>query len=1287
MIGKEILNYEITSFIGKGGMGSVYIAQNKYIKTQKVAVKVINNDMVNSFTKAKLVEEAVHLSNLKHPNIVGLLNYEVSEDGSLYLLMEYVDGLSLEDYINNVSGLIVEEKIGALFGPILDAVGYAHKHNIIHRDLKPNNIMVPKEGTPKVLDFGIARIMKNEDGSDASDGMIMGTPSYMSPEQVKGEALDARSDIYSLGVVLHQMLVGKAPYNVTELSEHEINLKVINEPLPRMKSFYPYISDKVQKIVDKATAKKPSDRYQTCEEFKKALMAAVNPTKVPIWGKYATAAAAVLVVGTGIYWWDYTRVKTYFYKDFVEQFGIPQGIYELSSSESSHLSRMYRFEYCRRKLIHVSHVNSFGTIIEDNESERGDRPDDMYFSYNANGSLAKVKVFGTTGNCLYVKSYNENATTLTFQYDDLHGTERCLNLNTVGSSGVVATGMDKSNITRWLIEYDSKGYVKGIQYAGFQNMLVGDDDNIYGRQYNRDSKGRIIEEIYLGKDGKPKATKYGLGKKIFSYDNADNLVQVLYQTSDGKPSFDSAGGLQIYQMQYDKYGNVILELHCDAEGNPMTTEVYVTCGYKHDYDEHGLEVKRTIIDRNQEPCYSTSGYSSTRLEYDQNGRLVKMTYLDIDGNPCISSYGNSYFTKNYDEKGNCSAFWNYDITNQKVETTDGYSGCVREFDSNSRITKIVYYGADESVSIQKDGTVGKLYTYNDLGLMLTCTNLVKENIPGKDNSGVIIYNYEYDAKGNLTKVSYTEHNGKTLSNSNDGFAIIERGYDEKGHILSEKYFDTNKVNVMSSKGYAAIKRTLDEFGNPKSLLYYDNNGNLCLVNGTAGTKYVCDERGNLIEEYEVGKDGELASGYLIIKSEYDHNDNKTEWALFDKNYNKAFSKYGYHRYVSTFDSRNKETERKYLGKNGELVLCSDGYAIVRYQYDERGNGTLISYFGKDSRPIMSTDGYASVRYEYNEYNLISKIMRFGTDGKPTKVSDIIPVVIFKYDQWGNRTYYGYEDGNGNKTTDPTDGYSIYRKEFNIRGSEISNAYYDVNDKPILLKTYGFHARRMTYDNQGNMLTEAFFNESNNAIEPKKIGYHMSKYEYDKQNRVTTTTYFNKSGILTEVEGNAKITCTYNKRGNIQTRSYFDKSLNLRKDWAREEYTYTEDGENKKCIVYNASGNVYRKYNWNSRKEEWEEEQNWTTFIHQLNDGSPFELSNEFAGLTMTSARVNGAKSCSIYLQAPLTKYQISNSQLTTYQNACRSLAENLQSDDAFRGISISITLYDKINTYLYSNTY
>lgn len=277
LIGKEILNYRIVSFVGKGGMGSVYLGVHKYINEQKVAIKVINGNIVNDFTREILAGEAKSLASLNHQNIVHFHNFHIDDEGFIYLIMEFAEGIGLDNFLEKISGPIVEDRICDMFDQILDAFGYAHQHNIIHRDIKPSNIMVTPDGMPKVLDFGIAKIIKR--GESDKDGYIMGTPSYMSPEQVKGDALSVTSDIYSIGVLLSQMLTGRAPYNTTTLTEHEIYSRVVEKPLPRMKTYYEYVSDEMQAVVDKATSKNPHDRYQSCSEMKEAMHKVIDAKK------------------------------------------------------------------------------------------------------------------------------------------------------------------------------------------------------------------------------------------------------------------------------------------------------------------------------------------------------------------------------------------------------------------------------------------------------------------------------------------------------------------------------------------------------------------------------------------------------------------------------------------------------------------------------------------------------------------------------------------------------------------------------------------------------------------------------------------------------------------------------------------------------------------------------------------------------------------------------------------------------------------------------------------------
>jgi serine/threonine protein kinase len=269
MIGERVLNYKIEALLGEGGVGSVYLATHSQLG-RKVAIKVLNPSLVNNGeVRERFRNEAATLSSLQHINIVTLYDYLEDERG-LFLIMEYVSGNPLDHYIRKVSGPIPEQKAVYFFNQILEGLSYAHQRGIVHRDIKPSNIIITTDADAKILDFGIAKILKEGKAGMTKTGARLGTVLYMSPEQVKGQGIDARTDIYSLGITLFEMLTGRCPYD-ENATEFEIYNKIILEPLPRAKSFYPAVSDKMQAIIDKATAKNPADRFQSCDEFKQAL--------------------------------------------------------------------------------------------------------------------------------------------------------------------------------------------------------------------------------------------------------------------------------------------------------------------------------------------------------------------------------------------------------------------------------------------------------------------------------------------------------------------------------------------------------------------------------------------------------------------------------------------------------------------------------------------------------------------------------------------------------------------------------------------------------------------------------------------------------------------------------------------------------------------------------------------------------------------------------------------------------------------------------------------------------
>ena len=1228
MIGKEILNYTIVSLVGKGGMGSVYLAEHKYIKQQKVAIKVINGNMINDFTRQRLAEEADRLARMNHPNIVHFINYHIDEAGSIYLIMEYADGHSLEDYIKNVSGLIVEEKICSFFEPLLDAFDYAHKHKIIHKDIKPSNIIITEEGTPKILDFGIAALL-DEGGESKDKDVIMGTPSYMSPEQVKGESLDQRSDIYSLGVLLHQMLTGNPPYDTTTLTEHEIYKHVVEDNLPRMKTYYKYVSDKVQVIVDKATSKKAESRYQSCQEFKKALHNAIYPPKISKGVKAMIAAVAAVVVFGVFFIWDYNRVKISYYKDYVEQWSIPQGIGKISSSDREHTHRMYRFEYKNYKLQRVSHVNSLGTIIPDTESERYERPIDIMFYYNDDNHLSRAKVMDNNGQVLYIKSYNEKLNTVIFQFNDEYGTEKTIGSETVGYVDAFASNQNRGKISRYLLEYDENGYIKTLRYAGFQNIYVSDSHGIYGKQYVRDDKGRVIEEMYLAYDGSPKATKWGMGKKLFYYDENDNWSKSVYQTIDGQPALDDTEGTGICENVYDKYGNLTAQYFKNSEGQLMLPGRQGCAGCLVEFDDKGFTRKQTFIGIDGNVEYSTlQGGAMIAYECNEYGFYNKITFMDADGNPCATNQGNAIIKLVTDEKGNELERWNYNVNNELVANDEGYAGHKAEYDSLGHMIKITYYGEDGEPCETNSGYAGWTSEYNAMGDCIKQSNFGTDMQPTTSNANICSIVMERDLRGNITKMSYLDEEGN-LTLSNEGIAITEYKYDDNGNEVLRQFFDKDNKPTKGYIGFAQKAYTYDDKGHMLSDRYYDVKNELVLVDGIAGNNYKRDGHGNIIEEFPIGTDQKIAKGKLMVRCKYDDKDNLIELAVFDADGKPAINSNDIHKYTQKFNNRNQCIETCYYNTKGELTPYSDhNYCIERSEYDERGLKVKVSYFDKNNNPAIyygSQDGsYSSLVSEYDIYGRVIKQFFFDKNGLPTDPKVMVPEGAVEYDKWGNVIYLASLDGKGNLIRNPQTGWSYMRSEYDNKGNVLWVSYFNEKQQAMLCKD-DYHKVVNTYTNSNEKETVSYFDVSEKPMLVN--GYHKEQYKYDENDLCIELAYLGKTGKAVDNDyGFSKLVFTYNKDHSIRDRKY-----------------------------YSAAGKMLlHEQNING---SWVKVKNWQKDVSDFADELPLDLGDDAGNLVIQSAKIIGSSRVEIVMVAPKSKYDMASSMIDAYKQLLTAFTE------------------------------
>ena len=270
--------YHVIRRIGEGGMGQVYLAEHVKMK-RKSAVKVLHQGMVHDPDAiSRFNREASNASQIQHPNVAAIYDFGETPEGLIYLAMEFVDGEPLTKIIER-HGALTAARAADIGEQVASALEAAHDMGIIHRDLKPDNIMITRgragEDVAKVVDFGIAKAMQGDDQKVTKTGLAIGTPEYMSPEQLGGDQLDSRTDIYSLGLVTFNMLTGQLPFP-SVVSREALIMRLTEKPrtLAEIRNDVQWPPE-LQTVMDKALANHPADRYQHVSQFGRELVTAV----------------------------------------------------------------------------------------------------------------------------------------------------------------------------------------------------------------------------------------------------------------------------------------------------------------------------------------------------------------------------------------------------------------------------------------------------------------------------------------------------------------------------------------------------------------------------------------------------------------------------------------------------------------------------------------------------------------------------------------------------------------------------------------------------------------------------------------------------------------------------------------------------------------------------------------------------------------------------------------------------------------------------------------------------
>ena len=1022
--------YLLVELIGSGASAEVWKALDTKAGNLAVALKIYTSDISKQGTYGLSVfqKEFTTVFNMTHTNLLRPSGYDINE-GCPYLTMQFCENGSATSMVGRVD----EKELLHFLHDVAAGLEYLHDHNIIHQDIKPDNVLVDDNCNFLLTDFGISK------KENATEEAIEGTRAYMAPEVYYSGETTKESDIWSLGATAVELLTGNPPFGENGgLAETQ---GTTMEALPG--KLQPQVKQMIKSMLDENPAKRPTaSQIRRSIELYQETGKWTRKSNRNMW-IYITTGILSLAVCAGLFFWDYTRIKVRYYKDYTEVWGVPEGIGRLSEADQKHRQYTFKFEYQKRKVRRVSTVNSHGNLCQTSETELNDKYVDATFFYNNDGQIDYVKSYDQSGKCLYKLDYDTNLRTAVFKQDDEFGTEKTLSINTTDTYN--DDNFQRSSISRYKITYDDNGRVIKREYAGFQNVDVVDEDMVHGILYTYDEKGRVKETSFIGLDGEVRGNKKGLAIKSREYDDADNFVKISYFTSERTPSHDG-NNVAVVSFSHDGYGNTIEEKYFDSKGAPVIrTDTYVH-GEKYEYDDKGHRIKETNLGIDGKPSFTTSGYMAVLMNYDDNGYLSEIKFVDDADNlvDITSSTSFARLTMKNDSKGNVLDKIVYDKNDKRIETTDGVWRTVYEYDSIGNILEEKYFNKDDKPAKFNGYQSSTKHVYDKFYRLVENSYFDEKGTPTICNLGYHKIVFEYNPQGNLIKYSFFGKDGK-LTKNNKRYAQLTLEYDELGNVIGGKYLDENGTLTMNSDGSASFKSEYDPLTNFKVAYYsYDTKGKML-----DGDKYKYDKRGNIIEVRYTGDNGQLKNGTVVEHSEYNDIDLITRQYYTDASGNMAF-------------------------------FPESKYSQIKYEYDERGNCIRTSYWDKEGKSSFNS---VKTHVMIKKYDFMDNLVYWkdeDVNGNPNTAQENYPEVKYTYDNRGNNTEFIILDGYG-KAVNGKDGWHKLNSTFNNRNQKLTIEFRDVGGQLINSNKEGYARLVNTYDNRGNLIKVEEYDGANKLI--------------------------------------------------------------------------------------------------------------------------------------------------------------------------------------------------------------
>ena len=914
--------------------------------------------------------------------------------------------------------------------------------------------------------------------------------------------------------------------------------------------------------------------------------------KIRFWLKLLPLA--ILAAVGGLFAYDATRTVKNYYADYVDSYGLPEGIFRLGRADIMHRDVHYCFEYrgfqfgnsphadsadlciwrlfgLRRKLVRVVQADSHGKPFEFEHPVCGKRPLIQDFTYDHERRLCEIRHVRYNGNKRNASLEKASSLEKRIELSNVDGVVNGLlefftGEGRLGKSYAMSSMVQpevsfmraNSEITQHTIRRDKKGRVVQELFRNSSGDSIPNGDGIYGFSYEYDDMGRQTAKWNLFRRGdafERWVNKRGVAGCKFEYEGR-NVRRITYVDSKERLVVGPHGWM-VCRREFDTLDNITHLWYEDENGKKAFGE----SGYaelRNEYDDKGNMTRASYFGVDGKPALCAEGYAEKRLERDSRGDLTKVSYFGVDGKPTLHKDGFAEIRTERDSRGNLTKVSCFGVDGKPTPYKNGVVEIRWEYDSRGNETKQSNFGVDGKPALDKDGFAEIRWEHDSRG------NKMREACFGVDGKlalcaeGYAEKRWERDSRGNTTKVSYFGVDGKPTLDK-DGVAEIRWEYDSRGNTTKGSFLGVDGKPTLDKDGVAEIRREYDRQGRLIRTSFFDAEGKptlVALIGGCAEVRIEYDKRGNKIKESYFGVDGKPMAAHSKIRIDVNEFGNTLNTAVFDaieSGKKKGFA-------VVTSDKAMESSS----DDDGMLAVELDGVAEVRTEYDDRGNRTRISTWGIDGKPVANSFGFAESRYEYDDRGNVTKVSTFGPDGKPVPGETGVFEVRSEYDSRGNKMRDMGFGADGELALDE-DGVAENRYEYDARGNVTKVSNFGLDGKPTDNKD-GVFEERYEYGPDGKVKKRSLMYAVAGVKSTREDGIAEIRVEYDGQGNVTMLSYFDMDGKPTaNKDGVSEERYEYGPDGKVKKKSLMYAVAGVK--------STREDGIAEERYEYDGQGNV------------------------------------------------------------------------------------------------------------------